>query len=134
MFQVQDVLIPGRFICFILQSLLTIAIGFAYKDFFPDTTENRPIFWGILILFWILELFELLIILSGYTLFGNLLSFSQIFFHSVSVIILNFFYRDLWDVKLIYIPFIIGGIIPGILEIFNLIILCNSNRTIGKIK
>ena len=33
MFQVQDVLIPGRFICFILQVLLTISISFGYKDF-----------------------------------------------------------------------------------------------------
>ena len=33
MFKMHDVLIPGRFFCFILQLLLTISAGFGYKDF-----------------------------------------------------------------------------------------------------
>ena len=143
MFQIQDVLIPGRFICFILQLLLTISVAFGHDDFLKvgGVTQDSDIYKDNVVRFSILESFFLLfeiieffILLSGYTLFMNLLSFVQIFLHSVAVIILNFFIRDVWESKLIYIPFIIGGVIPGILEILNIIILCSSNRTISKIK
>ena len=143
MFQIQDVLIPGRFVCFILQLLLTISIAFAHDDYLKvggfveksDTYRENVITFSILESFFLLfEIIEFFILLSGYTLFINLLSFAQIFFHSVTVIILNFFIRDNWESKFIYIPFIIGGIIPGLLEIINIIILCSSNRTISKIK
>jgi hypothetical protein len=143
MFQIQDVLIPGRFVCFILQLLLTISVAFGHDDFLKvgGVTQDSDIYKDNVVRFSILESFFLLfeiieffILLSGYTLFINLLSFVQIFLHSVAVIILNFFIRDVWESKLIYIPFIIGGVIPGILEILNIIILCSSNRTISKIK
>ena len=69
----------------------------------------------------------------GYTLFIDLLSLAQIFFHSISVLILNWFYRDAWKSNQIYIPLILGGIIPVIFEAYNLIILWQSNRIITKI-
>ena len=143
MFQIQDVLIPGRFICFILQLLLTISVAFGHEDFLKvggiikgsDIYKDNVVRFSLLESFFLLfEIIEFFILLSGYTLFINLLSFVQIFLHSVAVIILNFFIRDVWESKLLYIPFIIGGIIPGLLEILNIIILCSSNRTISKIK
>ena len=142
MFQIQDVLIPGRFVCFILQLLLTISLAFGHEDYLiagaikdSDNYKDKLVRFSVLESFFLLfEIIEFFILLSGYTLFFNLLSFVQIFFHSVAVIILNFFIRDVWESKLLYIPFIIGGLIPGLLEIFNLIILCSSNRTISKIK
>ena len=139
MFQIQDILIPARFICYILQVLLTIAIGIAYKDFinterYPDLDEYKDRYWGLLSLFYAFELFEFFILLLGYTLFIDLLSVVQIFFHSLSVIFLNWFYRDVWESDWVALPLILGGIIPGLLEFYNLIILCNSNRRITKIK
>ena len=142
MFQIQDVLIPGRFVCFILQLLLTISVAFGHEDYLmagavkdSDVYKQNVIKFSILESFFLLfEIIEFFILLSGYTLFINLLSFVQIFLHSVAVIILNFFIRDVWESKKIYIPFIIGGLIPGLLEICNIIILCSSNRTISKIK
>ena len=143
MFQIQDVLIPGRFVCFILQLLLTISVAFAHDDYLKvggiveksDAYKDNVVTFSILVSFFLLfEIIEFFILLSGYTLFINLLSFVQMFLHSVAVIILNFFIRDNWESKLIYIPFIVGGIIPGLLEMLNIIILCSSNRTISKIK
>ena len=141
MFQIEDVLIPARFICYILQVLLTITIGFAKDDFInsqnygnEDINKYKNRFWALLSIFYFLELIEFFILLSGYTLFINLLSLIQIFFHSVTVLVLNWFYRDVWGSDKIYIPFILGGIIPGLLEIFNLIILSSSHRKITKIK
>ncbi len=135
MFQIQDVLIPTRFICFILQVLLTISLGWGYKDFI-DINNQKEIngFWSLLSFFFILEIFEFLVLLSGYTLFIDLLSVIQIFFHSVAVLLLNWFYRDVWEYTQLYIPFIIGGIIPFLLELYNIIVLCSSNRVLGKIK
>ena len=40
MFKMQDVLIPGRFFCFIIQVLLTISCCFAYKDFVNVVSEK----------------------------------------------------------------------------------------------
>ena len=135
MFQIQDVLIPTRFICFILQVLLTISLGWGFKDFI-DINNQKEIngFWSLLSFFFILEIFEFLVLLSGYTLFIDLLSVIQIFFHSVAVLLLNWFYRDVWEYTQLYIPFIIGGIIPFLLELYNIIVLCSSNRVLGKIK
>ena len=142
MFQIEDVLIPARFICYILQVLLTISCAFEYEDFIDSTiegnsqNENKVMirYWVILSLFFLFEIFEFIILLSGYTLFIELLSVVQIFFHSIAVLILNWFYRDAWNSELIWVPFLLGGIIPGLLEIYNLIILCSSNRVITKIK
>ena len=146
MFQIQDVLIPARFICYILQVLLTISMGFGYEDFILSAiyaTEDNVTnikkdlttkYWAFLSIFYLIELIEFCILLTGYTLFINLLSLIQIFFHSVTVLVLNWFYRDAWESNKIYIPFILGGIIPGLLEVSNLIILSSSNRTISNIK
>ena len=131
MFQVQDVLIPGRFICFILQVLLTISILFGYKDFTlamndsdSDTKKTQIRFFVILFFFLFFEFIEFIILILGYTLFIDLLSLAQIFFHSIAVILLNWLYRDVSDTDLIYISFVLGGIIPFIFEIYNLMILC----------
>ena len=145
MFEIQDVLIPARFICYILQVLLTLSIGFGYEEFILtamyENLDNKDYkkdleirYWIILSIFYAFEILEFIILLTGYTLFIDLLSLVQIFFHSISVLILNWFYRDGWESDLVFIPFILGGIIPGLLEICNLIILCSSNRTISKIK
>ncbi len=142
MFQIQDVLIPARFICYILQVLLTIAIGFGNEDFISatvdeDSDKHKRVlvrFAILLALFLAFELFEFLVLLSGYTLFSNLLSVIQIFFHSVAVLILDWFYRDVWKSDDIYIPLLIGGVVPAILELWNLIVLCTSNRTIKEIR
>ena len=137
----QDVLIPGRFFCFIIQVLLTISCCFAYKDFVNVVSEkgdedyNKLVTRYFLLLgfFLLCEFLEFIILIFGFTLFIDLLSLAQIFFHSIAVLLLNWFYRDVWESDEIYIPFIIGGIIPFILEIYNLIILCQSNRIISKI-
>ena len=145
MFEIQDVLIPARFICYILQVLLTLSIGFGYEEFILtamyENLDNKDYkkdleirYWIILSIFYAFEILEFIILLTGYTLFIDLLSLVQIFFHSIPVLILNWFYRDGWESDLVFIPFILGGIIPGLLEICNLIILCSSNRTISKIK
>ena len=141
MFQVQDVLIPGRFICFILQVLLTISILFGYKDFTlamndsdSDTKKTQLRFFVLLGFFLFFEFIEFIILLLGYTLFIDLLSLAQIFFHSIAVILLNWLYRDVSDTDLIYISFVLGGIIPFIFEIYNLVVLCQSNRVITKIR
>ena len=141
MFQVQDVLIPGRFICFILQVLLTISISFGYKDFTlamndsdSDTKKTQLRFFVLLGFFLFFEFIEFIILLLGYTLFIDLLSLAQIFFHSIAVILLNWLYRDVSDTDLIYISFVLGGIIPFIFEIYNLVVLCQSNRVITKIR
>ena len=141
MFQVQDVLIPGRFICFILQVLLTISISFGYKDFTlamndsdSDTKKTQIRFFVLLGFFLFFEFIEFIILLLGYTLFIDLLSLAQIFFHSIAVILLNWLYRDVSHIDLIYISFVLGGIIPFIFEIYNLVVLCQSNRVITKIR
>ena len=141
MFQVQDVLIPGRLICFILQVLLTISISFGYKDFTlamndsdSDTKKTQIRFFVLLGFFLFFEFIEFIILLLGYTLFIDLLSLAQIFFHSIAVILLNWLYRDVSDTDLIYISFVLGGIIPFIFEIYNLVVLCQSNRVITKIR
>ena len=141
MFQVQDVLIPGRFICFILQVLLTISILFGYKDFTlamndsdSDTKKTEIRLFVLLGFFLFFEFIEFIILILGYTLFIDLLSLAQIFFHSIAVILLNWLYRDVSDTDLIYISFVLGGIIPFIFEIYNLVVLCQSNRVITKIR
>ena len=145
MFEIQDVLIPARFICYILQVLLTLSIGFGYEEFILtamyENLDNKDYkkdlevrYWILLSIFYVFEILEFIVLLTGYTLFIDLLSLVQIFFHSISVLILNWFYRDAWESDLVYIPLILGGVIPGFLEIYNLIILCSSNRTISKIK
>ena len=133
MFQIQDVLIPARFICFILQVLLTLSLTWGWKNFI-ESEEDKVGFFILLSFFLFLELLEFIILLFGYTLFIDLLSVVQIFFHSVAVLLLNWLYRDNWKSNQLYIPFIIGGIIPGLLEIYNLIVLFSSNRKITKIK
>ena len=135
----QDVLIPGRFFCFILQLLLSISAGFGWEDFVKasaeggDINEPKKIYFVLLGFFWLCECLEFIILIFGYTLFIDLLSLTQIFFHSITVLILNWFYRDVWKSERIYIPLILGGFIPIFLEAYNMIILCKSNRIITKI-
>ena len=137
----QDVLIPGRFFCFIIQVLLTISCCFAYKDFVNVVSEkgdedyNKLVTRYFLLLgfFLLCEFLEFIILIFGFTLFIDLLSLAQIFFHSIAVLILNWFYRDVWESDEIYIPFILGGIIPIFLEAYNLLVLYQSNRQITKI-
>ena len=141
MFKMQDVLIPGRFFCFIIQVLLTISCCFAYKDFVNVVSEkgdedyNKLVTRYFLLLgfFLLCEFLEFIILIFGFTLFIDLLSLAQIFFHSIAVLILNWFYRDVWKSDLIYIPFILGGIIPIFLEAYNLLVFYQSNRQITKI-
>lgn len=138
MYQVQDVLIPARFICFILQVLLTITIGFNWRDYIIkedkvlDLTSDR-IFIAELCLLVLCELIEFIILLTGYTLFSNLLSIMQIFLHSVGVLLLDWFIRDVWKGIEIISPFLFGGLLPVILEIIDVIIICSGNRKVTKI-
>lgn len=135
MFQMQDVLIPGRFCCFILQVLLTISICFSYDDFINTTTTkyDSRVFYAYLAIFLAFELVEFIILLTGYTLFSNLLSIIQMLLHSISVLLLDWFVRDVWKTSKIVAPFVIGGVIPFVFEIIDLIIICSSNRKITKI-
>ena len=95
MFQIQDVLIPARFICFILQVLLTLSLTWGWENF-VEFKEDKVGFFILLSIFLLLELLEFIILLFGYTLFIDLLSVVQIFFHSVAVLLLNWLYRDNW--------------------------------------
>ena len=139
MFQTQDVLIPARFICFILQFLLTLDIAFGYRDYVEATKVNdndneaTPKLFLYLGFFYACELAEFIILITGYTLFSNFLSIVQIFLHSVSVLLLDWFVRDVWEVGDIISPFILGAVIPIVLEIIDLIIICSSNRKVTKI-
>ena len=142
MFQTQDVLIPARFICFILQFLLTLDIAFGWEDYVDATKvtdEGHKIklklkkLFVFLGFFYACELAEFIILITGYTLFSNFLSIVQIFLHSVSVLLLDWFVRDVWEVDQIISPFILGAVIPIVLEIIDLIIICSSNRKVTKI-
>ena len=86
MFQIEDVLIPARFICYILQVLLTITIGFAKDDFINSQNygnegnnkyKNR--FWALLSIFYFLELIEFFILLSGYFIYKSFIFNSNFF-------------------------------------------------------
>ena len=53
MFKIQDVLIPGRFFCFILQLLLTISVGFGWKDFVLAAEDNNTSEYDIKVEFFV---------------------------------------------------------------------------------
>ena len=109
MYKVQDILIPSRFLIFILQVLLTITAGISHKDNIlagidSNLTENsqeysdgNKEFLVALILFYVFEAIEMGIMLSGLTLFNNKLSIVQIFFHSVCVLLLCWFNHEQWE-------------------------------------
>ena len=57
MFQIQDILIPARFICYILQVLLTISIGIACDDFvnserYPELKAYKTKYWVFFLFLW----------------------------------------------------------------------------------
>ena len=110
-----------------------------YSETVPDELKsqyrNKTIEFFILLgFFYIFELFELIMIFVGITLFRNKLSFILIFFHSICILYLNWFKHDSMKSKEIYIPLILGGIVPFLLEGFFLCSMCNYHRRLGKIQ
>ena len=153
MYKIEDILIPVRFILLMLQIIITatfpilgtykdhIRANFPnyYKDYKPsslkDEYNKKEIEFFILLgFFYLFELFELIMIFVGTTLFRNKLSFILIFFHSICILFLNWFKHDSKKSNEIYIPLILGGIIPFFLESFFLCSMCNYHRRVGKIQ
>ena len=153
MYKVEDILIPVRFLILMLQIIITatfpimetykehIRVNFPnyYSETVPDELKsqyrNKTIEFFILLgFFYIFELFELIMIFVGITLFRNKLSFILIFFHSICILYLNWFKHDSMKSKEIYIPLILGGIVPFLLEGFFLCSMCNYHRRLGKIQ
>ena len=113
MYKIEDILIPVRFILLMLQIIITatfpilgtykdhIRANFPnyYKDYKPsslkDEYNKKEIEFFILLgFFYLFELFELIMIFVGTTLFRNKLSFILIFFHSICILFLNWFKHD----------------------------------------
>jgi hypothetical protein len=153
MYKVEDILIPVRFLILMLQIIITatfpimetykehIRANFPnyYSETVPDELKsqyrNKTIEFFILLgFFYIFELFELIMIFVGITLFRNKLSFILIFFHSICILFLNWFKHDSKKSNEIYIPLILGGIVPFLLEGFFLCSMCNYHRRLGKIQ
>ena len=146
MYKIEDILIPVRFLLLMLQIIITLTfvISETYEDHiranFPDyyseyDAKNKKIQFFILLgFFYLFELFELIMIFVGTTLFRNKLSFILIFFHSICILFLNWFKHDSKKSNEIYIPLILGGIIPFFLESFFLCSMCNYHRRLGKIQ
>ena len=153
MYKIEDILIPVRFILLMLQIIITatfpilgtykdhIRANFPnyYKDYKPsslkDEYNKKEIEFVILLgFFYLFELFELIMIFVGTTLFRNKLSFILIFFHSICILFLNWFKHDSQKSNEIYISLILGGIIPFLFESFSLCTMCNYHRRLRKIQ
>ena len=144
MYNIHDVLIPVRFICFILQLILTICALYAREDHIlaginnkltEDTYNKMQKEYVItVVFFFIFELVELFIIFSGYTLFSNKLSVVQIVFHSITVLLLNWFIHEVWESKQIILELFLGGVLPVVFEVWTLCVLCSKNKKITKIR
>lgn len=146
MYAICDVLIPTRFVCFIIQILLSISIVFSYEDnIFNEVgkstsktsaafKDRKKEFTICIVLLMIFEAFELVIIFSGYTLFSNRLSIAQIFFHSLTVFLINWYQYELWEIKDLWLGFAFGGLVPLLLEVFTFAKLYVVNRRISKIR
>ena len=146
MYKIEDILIPVRFLLLMLQIIITLTFPIynTYEDHiranFPDyyseyDAKNKTIQFFILLgFFYLFELFELIMIFVGITLFRNKLSFILIIFHSICILFLNWFKHDTQKSNEIYIPLILGGIIPFLLESFFLCSMCNYHRRVGKIQ
>ncbi len=149
MYQIEDILIPIRFLLLMLQIIIssTFPILCTYKDHIKARIDSyyircddkiikkeETIFFILLTIFYVCELFELIMLFVGVTLFRNKLSFVLIFFHSVCILYLNWFKHDVYESRLIYIPLILGGLIPAILELFFLFSMSKYHRRIGEVK
>ena len=145
MYKAQDILIPSRFLIFILQVLLTITAGISRKDNIlagidSNLTENsqeysdaNKEFLVALILFYVFEAIEMGIMLSGLTLFNNKLSIVQIFFHSVCVLLLCWFNHEQWEYWSMWTEWVIGGIVPVLLEVIGLMSITMVYRKVAKV-
>ena len=153
MYQIEDILIPMRFLLLMLQIIITSTFSVlnTYRDhirarfpsyyikYKPKELENlyekeEIIFFILLGIFYICEIFELIMLFVGVTLFKNKLSFVLIFFHSVCILYLNWFKHEVYESRSIYIALILGGLIPVILELFFLFSMNKYHRRIGEVK
>ena len=141
MYKIHDVLIPARFLTYILQVLLTIVIWIQRSDnilMSMDQNENydkkEKRFMATMIFFYFFELIEFLIMLWGLTLFNNKLSIAQIFFHSICILLLNWYIHEIYASIFIYQYFIVGGVIPILLECISIFTMSIYHRRFTKIE
>jgi hypothetical protein len=141
MYKIHDVLIPARFLTYILQVLLTIVIWIQRSDnilMSMDQNENydkkEKRFMATMIFFYFFELVEFLIMLWGLTLFNNKLSIAQIFFHSICILLLNWYIHEIYASIFIYQYFIVGGVIPILLECISIFTMSIYHRRFTKIE
>ena len=141
MYKIHDVLIPARFLTYILQVILTIVIWIQRQDnvlMSMDQNENyakkEKRFFALMIFFYLFELIEFLIMLWGLTLFNNKLSIAQIFFHSICILLLNWYIHEIYASIFVYQYFIVGGVIPILLECFSIFTMSIYHRRFTKIE
>ena len=141
MYKIHDVLIPARFLTFILQVLLTIVIMIQKLDNInksvdqnEDYDKKKQRFIALMIFFYIFEAIEFLIMLWGLTLFNNKLSIAQIFFHSVCILLLNWYIHEIYASIFVYEYFIIGSVIPILLECISIFTMSIYHRRFTKIE
>jgi len=141
MYKIHDVLIPARFLTFILQVLLTIVIMIQrYDNILESEDQNEDYkkkqrrFYALMAFFYIFEAIEFLIMLWGLTLFNNKLSIAQIFFHSVCILLLNWYIHEIYASIFVYEYFIIGSVIPIILECVSIFTMSIYHRRFTKIE
>ena len=139
MYKIHDVLIPARFLTYILQVILTIVIWIQRQDnvlMSMDLNENyakkEKRFFALMIFFYLFELIEFLIMLWGLTLFNNKLSIAQIFFHSICILLLNWYIHEIYASIFLYQYFIIGSVIPILLECFSIFTMSIYHRRFTK--
>ena len=141
MYKIHDVLIPARFLTYILQVLLTIVIWIQKADnilMSMDQNESydkkKKRFMATMIFFYFFELIEFLIMLWGLTLFNNKLSIAQIFFHSVCILLLNWYIHEIYASIFVYEYFMIGSVIPILLECISIFTMSIYHRRFTKIE
>ena len=141
MYKIHDVLIPARFLTYILQVILTIVIWIQRSDnilMSMDQNESydkkKKRFMATMIFFYFFELIEFLIMLWGLTLFNNKLSIAQIFFHSICILLLNWYIHEIYASIFLYQYFIIGSVIPILLECFSIFTMSIYHRRFTKIE
>ena len=141
MYKIHDVLIPARFLTYILQVILTIVIWIQRQDnilMSMDQNENyakkEKRFYALMIFFYLFELIEFLIMLWGLTLFNNKLSIAQIFFHSICILLLNWYIHEIYASIFVYQYFIVGGVIPILLECISIFTMSIYHRRFTKIE
>ena len=141
MYKIHDVLIPARFLTYILQVILTIVIWIQRQDNVlmsmdqnEDYKKKEKRFFALMIFFYLFELIEFLVMLWGLTLFNNKLSIAQIFFHSICILLLNWYIHEIYASIFIYQYFIVGGIIPILLECISIFTMSIYHRRFTKIE